>query len=75
MEPLAITVAEMANLLGVARQSIYDLVNQKSGISTAMAYKLAKATNTSVEYWVNLQKNYELWLYRDTDTSNIKKIA
>ena len=60
LEPLGITITNAANALGVTRKAFSELVNQKSGISTSMALRLAKAFNTTPELWLNLQQNYDL---------------
>ena len=60
LEPLGLTVTEAAKVLGVARQTINNLVNEKAGISAEMAVRLAKAFGSSPEMWVRLQANYEL---------------
>jgi addiction module HigA family antidote len=60
LEPLGITITNAANALGVTRKAFSELVNKKSGISTSMALRLAKAFNTTPELWLNLQQNYDL---------------
>jgi addiction module HigA family antidote len=61
LEPLNLSVTDVAIHLGVSRQAIYDLKSEKAGVSAEMAIRLSKAFNTSAEYWVNLQKQHELW--------------
>ena len=58
---LDISITEAANVLGVTRQALSNLLREKSGISAEMAIRLSKAFNNSPEYWMNLQKNYDLW--------------
>jgi addiction module HigA family antidote len=60
LEPLALTVTEAAKVLGVARQTVNNLVNEKAGISAEMAVRLSKAFGPSAEMWVRLQANYDL---------------
>ena len=60
LEPLNLTVTEAARVLGVARQTINNLVNEKAGISAEMAVRLSKAFGPSPEMWVRLQANYDL---------------
>jgi addiction module HigA family antidote len=43
LEPLNLTVTEAAKVLGVARQTLNSLVNERAGISPEMAVRLAKA--------------------------------
>lgn len=47
LEPLGLTVTEAAKVLGVARQTINNLVNEKAGISAEMAVRLSKAFGPS----------------------------
>lgn len=61
LEPYNISVTDAAEKLGVTRQALSRLVNEKTGISIEMAIRLAKAFNTSPDFWVNLEKQYELW--------------
>jgi len=47
--------------LGVTRKTFSELINCKSGVSIPMALKLSKAFNTTPEYWLNMQQNFDLW--------------
>jgi len=55
-----LTVTGAARVLGVARQTINNLVNEKAGISAEMAVRLSKAFGPSPDMWVRLQANYDL---------------
>lgn len=59
--PLNITITDLAAKFGVARKTISELVNEKVGVSAEMSLRLAKAFNTSPEFWLNLQRNYDLF--------------
>ena len=61
LEPRDLSVTEAAERLGVSRQALSRLINEKSGISAEMAIRLSKAFSTSSEYWMNLEKQHELW--------------
>ena len=69
LEPLGLTVTEAARMLGVARQTINDLVNEKAGISAEMAVRLSKAFGPSPDMWVRLQANYDLSRVRQDEIS------
>jgi addiction module HigA family antidote len=60
LEPLGLSVAEAAKLLHVARQTLNNLVNGKSGISPEMAIRLSKAFGSSPEIWLGMQLDYDL---------------
>ena len=72
LEPLEITVTDAADRLGVTRQALSRLINEKSGISAEMALRLSQAFSTTPEYWMNLQKQYELWQASKKYTMKIK---
>ena len=61
IKPLGLTVTEAAKNLGVSRKTLSELVNQKAALSPQMALRIAKATNTSPESWLNMQTKLDLW--------------
>ena len=61
LEPLGLSVAEGAKILGVTRQALNNVVTGKSGISPEMAVRLSIAFDTSAESWLNQQLQYDLW--------------
>jgi addiction module HigA family antidote len=60
IEPVGLTVTEAAEILGVTRQTLNNLVNGKSGISADMALRLDKAFGGGAETWLRLQMAYDL---------------
>src|SRR5258708_39966449 len=61
LDPLGITITALAGNLGVARKTISQFVNGHMGVSAEMALRLGKAFNTTPEFWLNKQRNYDLW--------------
>ena len=60
IEALGLSVADAAEVLGVRRQTLNNLVNGKAGISPEMAIRLDKAFGGSAEAWLALQTAYDL---------------
>lgn len=60
IESLGVTVTDVAKRLGVTRQALNNLVNEKAGISPEMAIRLSKAFGSSPEVWLGLQMEYDL---------------
>jgi addiction module HigA family antidote len=60
IEPLGLTVTEAAQRLGVTRQALNNVVNEKSGISPEMSIRLSKAFGSSPAVWLGLQMEYDL---------------
>lgn len=60
LDPLGLTVTDAAGRLGVTRQALNNLVNEKAGISPEMSIRLAKAFGSRAETWLSLQMHYDL---------------
>ena|SRR5438105_2958571 len=60
IEPFDLTITEAADILGVTRQALNNIVNGKSGISPEMAIRLDKAFGGGAETWLRLQMAYDL---------------
>ena len=56
-----LTITQVAEGLGIARPNLSAIVNERAGISPELAIKLSEAFGNSAQFWINLQKNYELW--------------
>lgn len=65
LEPLGLTVTRAADGLGVTRQALSNLLNERSNISVDMALRLSKAFGSSPEAWLGLQTAYDLWQVRE----------
>src|SRR5579863_9850023 len=60
LKPLGLTVTSAARILGVSRQALNNLVNQRAGISPEMAIRLSKAFGSTADTWLRMQSNYDL---------------
>jgi len=64
LEPLSLSVTDAAKALGVTRQALSDLVNERAGVSVEMAIRLSKAFGSSPETWLGMQMAHDLWQAR-----------
>lgn len=73
-----LSVARLAELLGVSRQSANELIRERRAVSPEMALRLARVFGTTPQYWLNMQRNVDLWqsldLHRD-DIMQLKPLA
>ena len=60
IEPLGLTITEAAAALGVTRNTLSELVNQKRGISPEMAVRLAQVFGGTEDGWLVQQAQYDL---------------
>ena len=67
LEPLGLTVTDGAKVLGVSRQALSNLVNERARISTLMAIRLAKAFGSTTETWIRLQAAYDVARAREQE--------
>ena len=51
---------EIAKLLGISRQTLYDLIDEKQPVTPNMALRLGKLFGNSAAFWLNLQQEYDL---------------
>src|SRR3974377_1518720 len=51
---------EIAKLLGVSRQTLYDILEEKQPVTPAMALRLGKLCGNGPDLWLNLQRRYDL---------------
>lgn len=56
----ALNVTEAAKQLGVTRQALNNVVNEKSAISPEMALRLEKMGWSSADAWLRMQMAYDL---------------
>ncbi|WP_326467915.1 HigA family addiction module antitoxin [Enterobacter wuhouensis] len=61
LEPLNLKISDLADMLNVHRNTISALVNNNRKLTADMAIRLAKAFDTTIEFWLNLQLNVEIW--------------
>lgn len=75
LEPLGLSVTAGAEVLGVTRQTLNNLVNGKSGISPEMAIRLSKAFGGSAAIWLRMQLAYDLvQVERRAATIKVKRV-
>jgi addiction module HigA family antidote len=56
-----ITQDRLADALGVSRFSVNQIVNSKRAVTSEMALRLARVTSTSPEFWLNLQRDTDIY--------------
>ena len=73
-----LSVALAALFLHVSRQSVNELVRERRSVSADMAVRLARLFGTSPQYWLNMQRNIDLWNALDLhgdDLLQVKPLA
>ena len=65
IEPKGLDVTQAAQDLGIIRQTLLDVINEREKISSEMASRLSKAFGATPEAWLGMQKAYDLWQTQD----------
>ena len=56
-----LSVAALAEAIGVSRQSVNELLRGRRAISPEMALRLSRLFGNSPEFWMNAQRAVDLW--------------
>ncbi len=76
LKPLGLSVSEGARRLGIGRQTLSNLVNEKAAVSIEMAYRLSKAFGSTPETWLGMQLACDLSRSRDLEQKiKVERIA
>lgn len=59
--PMNIEISELADAMGVHRNTLSRIVHDKGTLTAPMATKLAAALGNTPEFWLNIQHAVELW--------------
>ena len=70
MPDFGLSVKSLADSLGVSRQTINELIREKRGLSPDMALRLSRLFGNTPDFWLNAQKEVDLW---DT-TKKLKEV-
>ncbi|MCB0419855.1 MAG: HigA family addiction module antidote protein [Bdellovibrionales bacterium] len=74
LDDMGISQSELARHLGWKPGKVNEIVNKKRGITAETALAFADALNTTPEFWLNLQSNYDLW-YAEKNHIKIQSIG
>ena len=67
--------AEIARLLGISRQHLYDILAERKPVSPAVAVRLGKLFGDGAGVWIRMQGAYDAWhAEREIDVSGIPTI-
>lgn len=75
LKPLGMTQSELAERIHVSFPRVNEIVNGRRGITPDTALRLAKLLGTSAEFWLNGQRNWDLWhAIRSEEAEDIRTI-
>ena len=76
LRDLAKSKTEIAQILGISRQHLYDILGSHKPVSPNVAVRIAKAFGGSAESWLRIQAAYDAWhAEREVDVSEITPLV
>jgi addiction module HigA family antidote len=67
---------EIAKLLGISRQHLYDILKERKPVSPAVAVRLGKLFGDGAGIWTRMQAAYDTWrAEQEEDVSDIPTIG
>ena len=75
LEPLGMSVNQMAKALGITAARLNDIVRGRRGITADTALRLSRYLGTSAEFWMGLQLEYDLRTARQAKQKQIDRIV
>jgi addiction module HigA family antidote len=66
--------AEIARLLGVSRQTLYDVLNEKQPITANLALRIGKLVGGGPGIWLRMQLEYDLEIAERALAKELKRI-
>jgi len=61
LKPLKLSVAETAQHLGVNKEILSQMLNERCALTPEMAYRLSLLFKPSSESWLRQQAAYDIW--------------
>ena len=56
-----LSASSMAEAIAVSRQTVNELLRERRALSPEMAIRLSRLFGNSPEFWLNAQRNVDLW--------------
>ena len=72
---LSMSKTAVADALGISRQTLYDILNEKQPVTAEMAVRFGKLFGNGGRFWINLQRSHDLAVAeRTVDVSGIRTL-
>ncbi len=66
---------QIATMLGISRQQLYDILNERKPVSANIAARLGKLFGDGAGIWLRMQAAHDAWhAEREVDTSFIQTL-
>jgi addiction module HigA family antidote len=69
-----LTQGQFAEVLGVSRRTVNEILQERRPITVDMAHRLSRALGTSPEVWLRLQQDVDIWDAREANRREYERI-
>ena len=69
LKPMDMTQTELAERIHVSYPRVNEIINGRRGVTPDTALRLSRLFGTSAEFWLNGQRNWDLWHALHSDTA------
>lgn len=70
LRPLGMTQSELAKRIHVSFPRVNEIINGRRGITPDTALRLSRLFGTTPEFWLNGQRNWDLWQALHSDDAD-----
>jgi addiction module HigA family antidote len=74
MPDYGLTIASLADALGVSRQTINEILRERRSITSIMALRLSRLFGNTPEFWLNAQNARDIWDSEQHFKTELKQI-
>jgi addiction module HigA family antidote len=74
LERIGITQEELADAMGVSRFSVNQIINGRRSVTAEMALRIARVTSTTPDFWLDLQRDVDLYQARLTLDEELERL-
>lgn len=74
LDPMGVSITTAAEALGVSRKHVSAIVNGGASITPDMAARLAAVFGPDVQFWINLQAQFDVWEISQKPAPRLKRL-
>jgi addiction module HigA family antidote len=75
LDPWGVSQNKLAQHMGISTSRLNEIIRGRRGITGDTALRLGRATNTTPEFWLNLQALYDLETAKDKLGSKLDQVT
>jgi len=74
LDPIGVSITTAAEALGVSRKHLSSIVNGSASVTPDMAARLAAVFGPDVQFWINLQAQFDVWEISQKPALKLKRL-